>query len=249
MPLSQRKVGVLFKQADSPEETEELVLAYCFAKWQTGRDQSAVLRKLHLLCLYLRAIDLGLKLREHYSAFAIAASLTKSNPMPVILVPSTALGLEAWNAARRPSKNVIKRVLTSNPHHIEILPLNPSAASSLSNLSSGDGHDDGEDDEDQQTLRPQPQRGVSSFLGGGNGGGRSRTNTVSAIVVAPGASADAQRLQAGAGDGLGRGLLSAPPNYDGNLARYLEADAHISDPHAYAIRPLDPDIDFLPDYF
>lgn len=41
---------------------------------------------------------------------------------------------------------------------------------------------------------------------------------------------------------------SAPPNYDGNLARYLEADAHISDPHAYAIRPLDPDIDFLPDY-
>lgn len=152
--------------------------------------------------------DLGLKLREHYSAFAIAASLTKSNPMPVILVPSTALGLEAWNAARRPSKNVIKRVLTSNPHHIEILPLNPSAASSLSNLSSGDGHDDGEDDEDQQTLRPQPQRGVSSFLGGGNGGGRSRTNTVSAIVVAPGASADAQRLQAGAGDGLGRGLLS-----------------------------------------
>lgn len=31
MPLSQRKVGVLFNKAVTPEETEEIVLAYCFS--------------------------------------------------------------------------------------------------------------------------------------------------------------------------------------------------------------------------
>lgn len=121
--------------------------------------------------------------------------------MPVILVPSTPLGLEAWNAARRPSKSVLKRVLSSKPNHIEVRPLNPSAASSVANLSSAD-------EDRAPTVTPadgQERRGgLSGFLGGR----RSRSNTIGAVVVAPGASADAHRLQAGAGDDLGRGLLS-----------------------------------------
>ncbi|GAA5876412.1 hypothetical protein JCM3774_005324 [Rhodotorula dairenensis] len=247
MPLSQRKVGALFTQAESPAETEEIVLAYCFSKWQTGGAQNQVLRKLHLLTLYLRAIDLGPKLRENYQAFAIAASLTKSHQGPVILVPSTPLGLEAWNAARRPSKSVLKRVLASRPNHrIEVASLNGSAASSVVNLADGGGADDDHEREREAarartvstpTPRPQPAGGLGSFLVGR----RSRSNTVTAVVVAPGAHADAQRLQAGAGDGLGRGLLSAPPNYDGNLARYLEAEH--SNTQSY-----DPETDLLPGY-
>lgn len=31
MPLSQRKVGALFTKAETTEETEEIVLAYCFS--------------------------------------------------------------------------------------------------------------------------------------------------------------------------------------------------------------------------
>ncbi|GAA5988511.1 hypothetical protein JCM10908_003598 [Rhodotorula pacifica] len=242
MPLSQRKVGVLFTKAETPEETEEIVLAYCFSKWQTGGAQNQVLRKLHLLTLYLRAVDLGPKLRENYQAFAIAATLTKSNAGPVILVPSTPLGLEAWNAARRPSKSVLKRVLTSRPKHIEVASLNGSAASSVVNLSSS--ADEGREQERERTSPPRPPLagGLSSFLGGR----RSRTNTVTALVVAPGAHADAQRLQAGAGDGLGRGLLSAPPNYDGNLARYLAANDE-NDPHTNS-RIYDPELDLLPGY-
>ncbi|KWU42765.1 hypothetical protein RHOSPDRAFT_35714 [Rhodotorula sp. JG-1b] len=240
MPLSQRKVGVLFTKAETTEETEEIVLAYCFSKWQSGGAQSQVLRKLHLLTLFLRGVDLGPKVRQHYQAFAIAATLTKSHQGPVILVPSTPLGLEAWNAARRPSKSVLKRVLTSRPNHrIEVASLNGSAASSVVNLNVSE--------ERERTSRPPPP--PRPPLGGGLGsfltGRRSRSNTVTAIVVAPGAQADAERLQAGAGDGLGRGLLSAPPNYDGNLARYLEADDEnpYSNPRSY-----DPEVDLLPDY-
>ncbi|GAA5957337.1 hypothetical protein JCM8115_006960 [Rhodotorula mucilaginosa] len=245
MPLSQRKVGVLFTKAETTEETEEIVLAYCFSKWQSGGAQSQVLRKLHLLTLFLRGIDLGPKVRQHYQAFAIAATLTKSHQGPVILVPSTPLGLEAWNAARRPSKSVLKRVLTSRPNHrIEVASLNgSSAASSVVNLNET-GVDQAGDRE--RTSPPPPARppiggGLGSFLTGR----RSRSNTVTAIVVTPGAQADAERLQAGAGDGLGRGLLSAPPNYDGNLARYLEADDEnpYSNPRSY-----DPEVDLLPDY-
>lgn len=37
MPLSQRKVGDLFRKADTLEETEELILAYCFSSVGTSR--------------------------------------------------------------------------------------------------------------------------------------------------------------------------------------------------------------------
>jgi len=96
MTISQEKVGKLLEQSKRPEETEEVLLAYCFrwvwslslsmrdslsetwrikssdcssqffcmlySKWTNGGNQAQVLRKLHLLTLYLRAVWVFLSL-------------------------------------------------------------------------------------------------------------------------------------------------------------------------------------------
>ncbi|GAA5905666.1 uncharacterized protein JCM6883_005404 [Sporobolomyces salmoneus] len=241
MTISQEKVGKLLERSETPEATEEVLLAYCFSKWMNGGNQAQVLRKLHLLTLYLRAVDMGHVLRQHYQAFAIVASLTKQNSGPIVLLPVTPLGLEAWNAARRPSKSVLKRVFDGKSR---------GGSGLLSRLqSSGSGSSESSDasefeEDDSATITPGTNstttaatttngrnRSQSGGLSSLMSGRRSRSNTVSnnstlsqTIVVNSESEVgvEARRLAgAGARDGLGRGLLSAPPNYDGNLTSYL----------------------------
>ncbi|KAJ8291343.1 hypothetical protein OF846_005376 [Rhodotorula toruloides] len=227
------KVARLFAQSESPEQTEEIILAYCFSKWTNGGNQFQVLRKLHLLTLYLRAVELGPKVREHYAAFAICATLTKTNNAAVIIPPETDLGRQAWNDARRPPRSVLKRILT-NRSSVGLVTFSPG-------MSSGEVSDADVEGVEGRDSGDSGPRGLGGLLNGR----RSRSQTlVTAVVVQPGARTEQQRLQAGAGDGLGRGLLSAPPNYDGGLAHYLDANPDFR----HEARSYDPEVDFLPDY-
>ncbi|GAA6061499.1 hypothetical protein JCM10212_000203 [Sporobolomyces blumeae] len=331
MTISQEKVGKLLEKASDPQETEEVLLAYCYSKWTNGGNQAQVLRKLHLLTLYLRAINLGRLMRDHYQAFAIVASLTKQNARPVVVLPSSALGLEAWNAARRPSKSVLKRVFEGTSRSGLGGGGGGAGVYGASSWSrSGTGSSESSDVEFEQLNGLGHHASTSSFSGVGGGGGgagarrtrargwssssslgggganaptgstfgafmagrRSRSNTTTSMsgpVVAldtsvstpsrlapssstthgetvtfgstpvpnrvPGSTPghpssttatardrnrepavlvvdqgergqEARRLAgAGSSDGLGRGLLSAPPNYDGNLTSYLLASS------------------------
>ncbi|GAA5915555.1 hypothetical protein JCM8208_002428 [Rhodotorula glutinis] len=242
MGLSQQKVGHLFARCDSAEETEEVLQAYAFSKWTNGGNQKYVLRKLHLLTLYLRAINLGPKLRDHYQAFAIVATLTKTNPGPIVLLPSTVVGLEAWNAARRPSTSLVKRAFNRQPMHV-VTPASPGHSSNASDVDLALEVDRERGAEGQG----QGQGGFSGWLAGGRRS-RSNTATVTAVVLAPGERTEQQRRAAGAGNGLlGTGLLSAPPNYDPRaLAGYVEENSHLrlSTRADYD----DPEADSLPDY-
>ncbi|KPV72819.1 uncharacterized protein RHOBADRAFT_55498 [Rhodotorula graminis WP1] len=247
MGLSQQKVGHLFARCDSAEETEEVLQAYAFSKWTNGGNQKYVLRKLHLLTLYLRAINLGSKLRDHYQAFAIVATLTKTNDGPIVLLPSTVVGLEAWNAARRPSSSLVKRAFNRQAMHV-VTPASPGHSSNASDVDlalevdrergAGAGGGAGEG----------PQGGFSGWLAAGGRRSRSNTATVTAVVLAPGERTEQQRRAAGAGNGLlGTGLLSAPPNYDPRaLAGYVESNPslRLSTRADYD----DPEADSLPDY-
>ncbi|GAA5947825.1 hypothetical protein JCM3765_001100 [Sporobolomyces pararoseus] len=227
MTLSQEKVGKLLGQSKGPEETEEVLLAYCFSKWMNGGNQAQVMRKLHLLTLYLR-FELGHILRQHYQAFAIVASLTKSNTGPVVLLPVTPLGLEAWNAARRPSKSVLKRVFEGRGYSRSRDPSLPGSSES------SDADENPEDD--SATITPASRnRSGSGGLGSLMGGRRSRSNTTTAtpavVVNLAGERGEQTRRLAGAGasDGLGRGLLSSPPDYDSNLTSYLASSTTSSE--------------------
>ncbi|GAA5963310.1 hypothetical protein JCM21900_006552 [Sporobolomyces salmonicolor] len=253
MGLSQDKIGKLLMLSQSPEETEEVLMAYLYNKWVDGGNQPQVLRKLHLLTLYLRAVDLGPLLLAHYSAFAIAASLTKSHARPIVVLPSSALGIEAWNAARRPSKSVFKRALRPFSSSGRV---NPGLGSS----ESSDAEEEGEAGGGAGNRGGGEGRGgrsrSSSWGGGGLGGlaGLARrsksTTTLTAVIVQPGERGEEQRRLAGAGarDGLGSGLLSAPPNYDGGLARYLDSEDPALPSAIISSRPYDPERDVLPDY-
>ncbi|GAA5932279.1 uncharacterized protein JCM15063_001178 [Sporobolomyces koalae] len=256
MTISQDKVGKLLERSTRPEETEEVLLAYCFSKWMNGGNQAQVLRKLHLLTLFLRAVDLGYVLRNHYQAFAIVASLTKSNAGPVVLLPTTELGLEAWNAARRPSKSVLKRVFEGGKGYTRSGGL--VASSNESSDAEYDQVDRGEaSDLDAATITPATtgrnrNRSASGGLTSLMSGRRSRSNTV-ATLVDSGARGEETRRVAGAGaaDGLGRGLLSAPPNYDGNLTSYLSASSShssLSVSHPVPIVTREEEHEALPDY-
>ncbi|GAA5831696.1 hypothetical protein JCM11251_000797 [Rhodosporidiobolus azoricus] len=263
MGLSQEKIGKLFARSTSEVETEEILCAYSFNKWTNGGNQHQVLRKLHLLTLYLRAIDLGPKMRDHYSAFALTATLVKNTPTPVIVLPTTELGLEAWNAARRPSTSVLKRAFNRSVMDV--------SGGVIGGGSGSNESSDAEPDAAHHAARPGLARGMSSRLslpamggseerrasgesgsrfGGLFGGGRSRsgTTTVQAVVVAPGTEQAEQARRtagAGAGSGLGTGLLSAPPNYDNrNLADLIAADPTLRN----QARPYDPEVDVLPSY-
>ncbi|GAA6035507.1 hypothetical protein JCM8097_000289 [Rhodosporidiobolus ruineniae] len=259
MGLSQDKVGKLFRASTSAEETEEILMAYAFSKWQDNGSQQRVLRKLHLLTHYLRAVDLGLKLRDHYQAFAITASLARAHPeAPVIVLPSTPLGVEAWNAARRPSKSVLKRAFSRGTAVNVVSPGTGSSENSDAELEGASGPDGTASTTPRRP--PMPGRNSSSdSLGAGVGGGgrsffgavggRSRSNTtVTAVIVASGTQEGEQtRRTAGAGarDGLGTGLLSAPPNYDGrDLAEYIDSDPTLRN----TARAYDPEVDMLPSY-
>lgn len=207
------------------------------SKWSNGGSQPQVLRsfsflllssllrthpsphapgKLHLLTLYLRAIDLGSVLRTHYSAFAIAASLTKSHNAPIIILPSTPLGIEAWNAARRPSRSILKRAFSSNvgvvPGGVLGTGSSENSDAELDGVRPGPRRTQSEPyvpviGADGVVRRPGMGQRVGSFFQSGN---RSRSNTViTAVVVEPGTLAtEESRRTAGAGTGHGTGLLS-----------------------------------------
>lgn len=122
-----------------------------------------------------------------------------------MLLPSTVVGLEAWNAARRPSTSLVKRAFNRAPMHV-VTPASPGHSSNASDVdlalevdrerSSGEGH----------AAQGHGQGGFGGWLGGGR---RSRSGTtVTAVVLAPGERTEQQRRAAGAGNGLlGTGLL------------------------------------------
>lgn len=193
-----------------------------------------------------------------------------------MLLPSTVVGLEAWNAARRPSSSLVKRAFNRAPMHV-VTPASPGHSSNASDVdlalevdrerSSGEGH----------AAQGHGQGGFGGWLGGGR---RSRSGTtVTAVVLAPGERTEQQRRAAGAGNGLlGTGLLrcapslllclshavnlrsrergadphrklarSAPPNYDPRaLAGYVEDNPNLR--LSTRADYDDPEADSLPDY-
>ncbi|ORY55164.1 hypothetical protein BCR35DRAFT_310147 [Leucosporidium creatinivorum] len=211
MGLNQEQTGKLLGRAQTTAEVEEVLTGYVTAKFNSGGNAAQVSRKLHLLTLYLRAVNLGYLLRDHYEAFTVTAYAVKTAPptskggLPgAAAVPRTALGVEAFNAARRPSKSIFNRVYSSRS-------LSSSASSSSSNLSSAAPSAYNSDAEDDDTVRPAQ--------------GRSRSSTSTSLLVGDAAIEAQERLRAAAGAGgnrgLGRGLLSAPPVYDGGVADYI----------------------------
>ncbi|KAK4700843.1 hypothetical protein P7C70_g5397, partial [Phenoliferia sp. Uapishka_3] len=110
MGLSQESVAKLIRQGTTSLELEEVLGAYAFSKRTNGASSTQILRKLHLLTLYLRAIDMGEVVRVHYAAFAMAAFIAKtSGPNgPAVSPPRTALGVSALNAAMRPRRSLFK---------------------------------------------------------------------------------------------------------------------------------------------
>lgn len=151
--------------------------------------------------------ELGHILRQHYQAFAIVASLTKSNSGPVVLLPVTPLGLEAWNAARRPSKSVLKRVFDGGR-----------STRALPGSSESSDADENPNQDDSATITPTSNRnrnrsgsgGLSSLMGGRRSRSNTTTVTPAVVVNLAGERGEQTRRLAGAGasDGLGRGLLS-----------------------------------------
>lgn len=143
---------------------------------------------------------MGSKLRDHYQAFAIVATLTKTHTTPIVLLPSSVVGLEAWNAARRPSKSLVKRAF-SRPSMNVITPGTPGGSSNASDVELDRGGGGA-----GRTSGDSGSGGLSGWLSGGR---RSRSNTtVTAVVLAPGERTEQERRAAGAGSGLlGTGLL------------------------------------------
>lgn len=135
-------------------------------------------------------------LRDHYEAFTVTAYAVKNAPtnkgglQGAFAIPRTSLGVEAFNAARRPSKSIFHRVYSSRS-------LYSSASSSSSNLSSAAPSSYGSEAEDDDTVRPAQ--------------GRSRSSTSTSLLVGDAAIEAQERLRAAAGaggnSGLGRGLL------------------------------------------
>jgi len=124
-------------------------------------------------------------------------------------LPVTPLGLEAWNAARRPSKSVLKRVFEGRSYSRR--------SNSGISLPGSSESSDAEFEDDSATITPatatSSSGGLSSLMS--MSGRRSRSNTTSnqiaTVVVNPnGERGEQTRRLAGAGasDGLGRGLLS-----------------------------------------
>ncbi|KAK4053316.1 hypothetical protein OIO90_003928 [Microbotryomycetes sp. JL221] len=170
-------------------------------KRSNGSNTAMVLRKLHLLTLYLRAVDLGDVVRENYAAFAIVAYTIKASTTLVCqpddattmpnVTPVTSLGIEAFNMARRkPKRPLFSRSWSST-----------SAASST--------------------------EGTESSIGS-----RSRASTLlSNVTTVEDVGGDVDEWDAqerarrvagtGAASGMGIGLLSAPPRYDGGVAAYV----------------------------
>lgn len=135
-------------------------------------------------------------MRDHYAAFAICATLTKTNNAAVIIPPETDLGRQAWNDARRPPRSVLKRILTKRTN-VGVVTVSPG-------MSSGEVSDAEVEGVEGRESGDSGPRGLGGLLNGR----RSRSQTiVTAVVVQPGARTEQQRLQAGAGENLGRGLL------------------------------------------
>lgn len=148
---------------------------------------------------------MGAKLRDHYQAFAIVATLTKTHTTPIVLLPSSVVGLEAWNAARRPSKSLVKRAF-NRPSMNVITPGTPGGSSNASDVELDRGGGGGGGGGAGRTSGDSGSGGLSGWLSGGR---RSRSNTtVTAVVLAPGERTEQERRAAGAGSGLlGTGLL------------------------------------------
>ncbi|KDE03579.1 hypothetical protein MVLG_05964 [Microbotryum lychnidis-dioicae p1A1 Lamole] len=85
--LSQPVCGKLLSQAAlvSSSQVEAVLAAYCYAKWiNCGGNPSTASRKLHLLTLYLRAVDSSHLLQKHYEAFTIIAFTLKHHPSSLL---------------------------------------------------------------------------------------------------------------------------------------------------------------------
>ncbi|GAA6017626.1 hypothetical protein JCM10207_001228 [Rhodosporidiobolus poonsookiae] len=108
--LKQESVAKLLRRASTADEVEEVVAAYGFSKQLKGRNAVQVHRSLYLLGHYLNALGLSPLLKEHTSSFGAVASLAVSSvPISHVVTPTTPLGVEAWNEARRRPSGWLRR--------------------------------------------------------------------------------------------------------------------------------------------
>ncbi|GAA5874593.1 hypothetical protein JCM8547_002198 [Rhodosporidiobolus lusitaniae] len=108
--VKQADVAKYLRRAESADEVEEVLGAYAFSKQQKGYVGTKVHRTLYLLSLYLNAVDLGPLMRKYPIPFSTIASLAlSSTPIQHVVSPTTRLGLEAWNQARRRPTNWFTR--------------------------------------------------------------------------------------------------------------------------------------------
>ncbi|KAK4048926.1 hypothetical protein OIV83_004482 [Microbotryomycetes sp. JL201] len=105
MRLNQTTTAALLKRATCELQVEEILQAYCLAKHVSGGNTPMILRKLHLLTLYLNAVNLGHIVRDNYAAFAIVAytvKVSQATTTPLAdMTPTTSLGIEAFNLVRQ----------------------------------------------------------------------------------------------------------------------------------------------------
>ncbi|SCV67175.1 BQ2448_5821 [Microbotryum intermedium] len=135
--LLQPVCGKLLTQAASisSSQVEAVLAAYCYAKWiNCGGNPSTAARKLHLLTLYLRAIDSSHLLKMHYEAFTIIAYTLKNYPtslldysftrtcassqsdvsqmnsIDALSCSSSSPSQEAWSLALKRPKSILRRM-------------------------------------------------------------------------------------------------------------------------------------------
>ncbi|GAA6033793.1 hypothetical protein JCM8097_000343 [Rhodosporidiobolus ruineniae] len=101
-PLNQKTVAKMLRRATCPEEVEAIVGAYAFCKQLRGYPPARVHRSIYLLSHYLNAVGLGPLVQRYEPEFGRISSLAvSSTPISHVVTPTTPLGLEAWNEARR----------------------------------------------------------------------------------------------------------------------------------------------------
>ncbi|GAA6062552.1 hypothetical protein JCM10212_004113 [Sporobolomyces blumeae] len=100
--LSQTTCAKFLRRAQTDAEVEEILGAYVHAKQARARNAAQVERKLSLLGYYLNAVGQGEQTIRHARAFATVSSFARMDiAASHVVFPSTSLGVEVWNEARR----------------------------------------------------------------------------------------------------------------------------------------------------
>lgn len=96
---------------------------------------------------------------QHYAAFAVTAYAIKTSPSsPIATPPRTRIGTEAWNAARRPSRSLFKRVTSSQSSRIPACYGNARPESTAGSSENSDAEGDASAPRPRESLDEESRR-------------------------------------------------------------------------------------------